>query len=86
MIWGVAILLDAYPDLEVVCTTHDSLWAYVPIDQVELWCGRIREVLENLPYGPVFGWQPELKLTVSAEAGFNLAALKKVKPPLKVAV
>jgi hypothetical protein len=85
MIWGVSILLDAYPELEVVCTTHDSLWAYVPIDQVELWCGRIREVLENLPYGPVFGWQPELKLTVSAEAGFNLAALKKVKPPLKVA-
>lgn len=79
MIWGVAVLSDAYPDLEIVCTTHDSLWAYVPLDEVATWVARIKEVLENLPIEQVFGWTPDLVFTVSSEVGPTLAQVKKFK-------
>lgn len=79
MIWGCAILQDAYPDLEIVCTTHDSLWAYVPEDEAIAWIVRIKEVLENLPIEKTFGWAPQLKFTASGEYGPSLAKLKKYK-------
>lgn len=80
MIWAISLLEDAYPNsgLELVAMIHDAVVAYVPEHEVDLWAGRVTEVMSNLPFHEV-GWQPQLKFTADAEAGPTLAALKKVK-------
>jgi DNA polymerase I-like protein with 3'-5' exonuclease and polymerase domains len=79
MIWAIALLEDAYPNsgLQIVGMIHDALVGYVPEDQVQLWAGRISEVMSNLPFHQV-GWEPQLKFTVDVEAGPTLATMKKV--------
>jgi hypothetical protein len=57
---------------------HDALIAYVPEHEVDLWAWRLQQVMSNLPFHEV-GWQPQLKFPADAEAGPNLAQLKKLK-------
>ena len=80
MLWAIALIDAAYPngEIEVVGMIHDALIAYVPADAVELWVGRAVEIMSNLPLHEV-GWKPQLKFTVDAEAGPDLASLKKLK-------
>lgn len=78
MLWAIALLDDAHPHIEMVGMIHDSLVAYVPENAVSECCGQIAEVMSNLPFHEV-GWQPQLKFTVDAEAGPNLASLSAVK-------
>jgi DNA polymerase I-like protein with 3'-5' exonuclease and polymerase domains len=80
MCWAIALLDAAFPNggLEVVGMIHDALIAYVPEGEVALWAGRAAEIMSNLPLHEV-GWKPQLKFTVDAEAGPDLASLKKLK-------
>lgn len=80
MIWAIALLEDAYPngDLEIVAMIHDALIAYVPAGQEQLWANRVTEVMSSLPFDEV-GWQPQLKFTADAEAGFDLAHMEGLK-------
>lgn len=77
MLWAIALIDDAYPEIEIVGMIHDSLIAYVPEQDAAQWAGRAAEVMANLPFHEV-GWQPVLKFPVDAEAGPNLAELKKL--------
>jgi hypothetical protein len=79
LIWAIAIIeeeLGGYVD--VVGMIHDALIAYVPEHEVGLWAGRIAQIMSDLPFKEV-GWSPQLRFDVDAEAGPNLAMLKKVK-------
>ena len=80
LLWAVALLDDAYPnrEIETCATIHDALVAYVPEDDAEMWCGRIVEVMQNLPLDK-FGWKPQLKFTADVEMGYDMAHLEKVK-------
>jgi hypothetical protein len=80
MIWAISLIDDAYPNgqIETVGMIHDSLVAYIPAKNPELWAERAAEIMSNLPFDQL-GWKPQLKFTVDAEIGPNLAALKKVK-------
>ncbi|MCA1777536.1 MAG: hypothetical protein LC676_18575 [Loktanella sp.] len=79
MIWAIALIEDAYPggEIETVGMVHDALVAYIPEDDPALWCGRIAEVMENLPFKEL-GWTPQLKFPVDMEVGDTLADLKKL--------
>lgn len=78
MIWAIALIDDAYPEIEIVGMIHDAMIAYVPEQDAALWAGRAQEIMANLPFHEV-GWQPVLKFPADAEAGPNLAELKKLK-------
>jgi DNA polymerase I-like protein with 3'-5' exonuclease and polymerase domains len=80
MIWAIALIDDAYPggEIETVGVIHDALVAYIPDQDPLLWAGRVTEIMSNLPFDQL-SWKPQLKFTVDAEIGPNLAALKKVK-------
>ena len=64
---AIAILYRRWPELWVFGFTHDEIQAYVPLDDVELWGGRIKEVMENLPLEEDFGWRPQLTFPADAE-------------------
>jgi len=69
-----------YPELQMFGMTHDSISAYVPEDEVDIWVPRGLEVMENLPLERDFGWTPKLKFIADAEVGIeNLGALKEYK-------
>lgn len=80
MLLGVALLEQEYAgsDLQIICTTHDSLWAYCPEDDVSVWVPRIKDVLEDLPLEKLFGVRFPLTFNVDAKAGRTLASLAKV--------
>ena len=80
MLWAIALIDDAYPngEIEVVGMIHDALIAYIPAHDVDLWAGRAINIMANLPFSEV-GWKPQLKFTADAEAGPNLAEIKKLK-------
>lgn len=80
MIWAIALIEDAYPngEIEIVGMIHDAMIAYVPAQDVLLWAGRAMEVMSNLPFHEL-GWKPQLEFSVDAEAGPNLAEVKKLK-------
>jgi len=78
MLWAIALIDDAYPEIEIVGMIHDAMIAYIPEQDAHLWASRAQEVMSNLPFHEV-GWQPQLKFPADAEAGQNLAELKKLK-------
>lgn len=80
MVWAIALLEDAYPNsgLQIVGMIHDSLIAYVPEHEAQLWASRSSEVMSNLPFHEL-GWNPVLKFPADAEVGPTLAELKKIK-------
>ena len=57
---------------------HDALVAYVDEDKVQASCRQVVQLMSNLPLHEL-GWKPQLKFTVDAEAGPNLADMKKLK-------
>lgn len=54
---------------------HDQLLFYAPEDEAELWAGRVKDVMEHLPFHEV-GWAPALTFRADMEIGPNLADLK----------
>jgi DNA polymerase I-like protein with 3'-5' exonuclease and polymerase domains len=49
MLWAIALIDDAYPEIEIVGMIHDALVAYVPEQDAALWAGRAQEIMSNLP-------------------------------------
>lgn len=66
MLLAVAELHRHYPDLQVFGTTHDEAQMYVPLDERDLWVGRVRDVMEGLPLERL-GWRPQLSFPVDME-------------------
>jgi hypothetical protein len=76
--WSQAILYEQYPELWSFGMTHDALSFYIPEGEVMLWSGRIRDVMENLPFKETFGWEPQIQFTVDAEkSSQSLADMKE---------
>ena len=84
------ILIDReYGDtgkVEMCMMTHDSLAAYVPIDEGTIWAKRFKVIMDNLPLKDMFGWEHQLQFTTDAELSvpdqdgvMSLASLKKLK-------
>ena len=74
----ISLLHQRYPELWVFGFTHDSLSAYVPLDEIDLWGRRIKETMENLPLD-MFGWAPPLQFPADVEVGItNLAECKEL--------
>lgn len=68
---------DRYPELWMFGFTHDEIQMYVPADNVDLWAGRVREVMENLPLEE-FGWKPQIPFPVDIEVSTtNLAECER---------
>jgi len=80
MIWAIARIEQEFPngEIEVVGMIHDALVAYVDEDKVHERTGQVVQLMSNLPLHEV-GWKPQLKFTADAEAGPDLANMKKLK-------
>lgn len=80
-LWSIAIaeldLQMGKEGLNIIGMTHDSITGYLPTGRHDL-VHRLASVMENLPLGEVFEWQPQLRFTVSAETGPSLGELKKL--------
>ena len=84
-LWAEALIDKEYgfdPTLSGgICSfgqVHDQLLFYVPEDDCDVWAGRLKAVMENLPFHEI-GWEPQLKFTVDFEVGKSFDALKKLK-------
>lgn len=79
-LYAMGQLDKMYPELWIWGFTHDALAFYIPEDEVDIWCPRIRDVMENLPYEQELGWKPQLQFLVDAELSTtNWAEAKKYK-------
>ena len=79
MLLSMVELDRQYPDLWMFGMTHDSLSMYVPLDEMDVWAVRVKEVMENLPLGK-FGWEPPIKFVADVEASEeDLGKLHKLK-------
>jgi DNA polymerase I-like protein with 3'-5' exonuclease and polymerase domains len=83
-LWATALMDKEYGmDVNGFCVigmVHDQLLAYAPAHEAELWAGRMKDVMENLPFHEL-DWEPQLKFTVDMTIGHNLADLKKWSKP-----
>lgn len=79
MWWSMGIIERERPELlNAFGQIHDQgLW-YAPEDRVDEALAYSGEIMENLPFQKVFGWNPELAFTTDAEVGYDLANLQKV--------
>ena len=79
--WAISILEERYAahGLWMAGMTHDSIYGYVPEDEVDVWMPRIVEVMENLPYKEVFDWHPPLTFPADIEEGPSMAELDTYK-------
>jgi len=81
-LYSIARLYKYYPELWVCGFTHDSVTAYVPEDEVDIWTYRMAEVMENLPLKKEFGWNHQIEFPVDAELGiYNMGDLKEIEIP-----
>lgn len=72
--------------VEMFMMTHDSVGAYVPIEDERIWAKRLQDIMQNLPLKRLFGWDHQLNFTVDAESCIpddegvrSFAYLKKLK-------
>jgi DNA polymerase I-like protein with 3'-5' exonuclease and polymerase domains len=79
LIWALALIEAAYPNEEIASfmMTHDAFGAYVDEDKVELRAKQVAEIMENLPFDEV-EWEPQLKFTVEADAGYDMGNMVAV--------
>jgi len=79
-LYAIAKLSKKYPELWVNGFTHDSITAYVPKDEVQLWAHRMKDTMENLPLKKVFGWNHQIPFSVDIEIGINnMAELEELE-------
>jgi DNA polymerase I-like protein with 3'-5' exonuclease and polymerase domains len=80
MEWAIALIDAEFPneEIEVVGNIHDAIVAYIDEDKVSTLLPQAMQIMSSLPLHQL-GWNPPLKFTVDAEAGPNLAAVKKFK-------
>ena len=77
---AMATLHREHPQLWCFGMTHDALYFYVPLDNVDEWAKVIKHHMENLPLSTQFGWTPQLPFPVDLEVGFeNLAHKQKIE-------
>ena len=80
MEWAIALIDAAFPneEVQVVGNIHDAIVAYMDEDKVDALVPQVVDIMSNLPFDQV-GWKPQLKFTVDAEVGPDLATMKKWK-------
>jgi DNA polymerase I-like protein with 3'-5' exonuclease and polymerase domains len=78
MLWSLAEIDRNYPQYEACAMIHDAGIFYAPEDQADAACQRITNIMADLPIEETFGWKPQLRFTAEAEAGPDMAHLKKV--------
>ena len=80
MLWAIALIEQTFPngEIETVGMVHDALIAYVDAGTVDTLVPQVAEIMSNLPLHEV-GWKPQLNFKVDAEAGPDLASMKKCK-------
>ena len=80
MEWAIALLDQAFPheEVQIVGNIHDAIVAYIDEDKVDTLLPQVIDIMSNLPFDQV-GWKPQLKFTVDAEVGPDLAHMKKWK-------
>jgi DNA polymerase I-like protein with 3'-5' exonuclease and polymerase domains len=77
---AIAILKEMYPDLWVFGMTHDEIQMYVPVDELETWAYRVKDVMENLPLKEYFGWSPQVDFIADFEMSTtNLAECEEME-------
>jgi DNA polymerase I-like protein with 3'-5' exonuclease and polymerase domains len=81
--WSIVRVDQEIPedDAFVVGMVHDQMIGYAKADKVDSIVPQIMELCETLPFEKEFGWKPQLKFTVDAEIGPDMASLKKVPRP-----
>lgn len=80
MIWACAEIEANLPtaDVQVAAVIHDALIAYVRQGKELFYAKQITDIMQSLPLGEL-GWVPQLVFNGEAEAGPDLAHLKKLK-------
>jgi len=77
-IWAAAMIEEELgDDAGLCCMVHDQLVGTVEEEKAEVVLPRVKFLMENLPYGDVFGFFPALQLTVDVEIGPSLGRLAK---------
>jgi hypothetical protein len=81
MEWAIALVDAEFPneEVQVVGNIHDAIFGYIDEYKVESLLQQVMAIMSNLPLHQV-GWKQPLKFTVDAEAGQNLAEVKKWNP------
>lgn len=67
-----------FDESPVVAMVHDQLVSYIPEDNWEYYAGRMKGLMENLPFDDI-GWNPQLHFNVDCEVGQNMADMQEQK-------
>lgn len=49
MVAAMSAIDEAFPELQMVNQVHDSIWFYLPEDEVEAWVDKIVPVMQSIP-------------------------------------
>jgi DNA polymerase I-like protein with 3'-5' exonuclease and polymerase domains len=78
MLWAIARIEAALPgQIEIVAMIHDAFIAYVEQGKELEVMQKACDIMAELPFKEV-GWEPQLRFTAEAEAGLDLAHVKKL--------
>ncbi len=79
-LWALALIVERYitKEMVLVAMIHDQLIGYVKEGLEMEWLGRLKAIMENLPFEETFGWKPRLSFPVDCELGPTLGTLEKV--------
>jgi hypothetical protein len=58
---------------------HDGLYFYVPEDKAKDFAARGKQLLDNLPYGRAWGFEPPILLPWDAHMGYSWGTLKSLE-------
>jgi len=81
-LWSIAIADGPDHDLlgrglDIFNFVHDAVQFYFPDTSAGFeMVQEMKDIMENLPYGELCDWEPELKMTTDFEYGPNLAEMK----------
>lgn len=59
---------------------HDGLYSFVPKDRSRAFAADVKSLLDDLPYGPMWGFIPPVPMNWDCKIGPNWGALKGFKP------
>jgi DNA polymerase I-like protein with 3'-5' exonuclease and polymerase domains len=58
---------------------HDGIYLYIPVDRVEEAAVKIKDILDNLPYGSAWGFHPPIPMPWDCKVGPSWGDLKEFK-------
>jgi DNA polymerase-1 len=79
---GMSILRDTLTEFDghFLFDLHDGMYSVVPKDKSKAFAAKTKGLLDELPYGAMWGFVPPVPMDWDCSIGPNWGALKKFKP------